>query len=292
MSKKHKMISSVITTIKNNKDGSYRTQDDRRHALIKIAKSLHELGYKLDHIRYMKPKHIHALVKYWKAHGDDPGSMKNRMSHLRWLMRKFDGKIHMVPSNDELEIPRRTYVSNQDRSVQLTSVDFEQIKDPMMCHSLKGQTLFGLRMEESIKLEPFIADAGQFLYVQKTKGNRERMIPILTFEQREWLKKAKQLVQHKSHSLIPTDTLYKTYRSRFDKACKRAGINSRHGLRHCYAQRRYKELTGWNSPVKGGPKATDMSLDQKRLDRAARLQVSLELGHSRRNIVSVYIGMT
>jgi len=49
------------------------------------------------------------------------------------------------------------------------------------------------------------------------------MIPILTLEQKEWLEKAKQLAQHKSHSLIPTDTLYKTYRSRFDKVCKRAG---------------------------------------------------------------------
>ncbi len=292
MSKKHQMISSVITTIKNNKDGSYRTQDDRRHALIKIAKDVHELGYKLDHIRYMKPKHIHALVKCWKSHGDNPGSMKNRMSHLRWLMCKFDGKIHMVPSNDELDIPRRIYISNQNKSVQLTSVDFERIKDPMMCHSLKGQTLFGLRMEESIKLEPFIADTGEFLYVQKTKGNRERMIPILTTKQREWLEAAKQLAQHNSHSLIPADTHYKTYRSRFDKACKRAGINSRHGLRHCYAQCRYKELTGWEPPVKGGPKLADMNSDQKYLDRAARLQVSLELGHSRRNILSVYIGTT
>ena len=292
MSKKHQMINSVITTIKNNKDGSYRTQDDRHHALIKVEKNLHELGYKLDHIRYMKPKHIHALVKHWKSNGDDPGSMKNRMSHLRWLMRKFDGKIHMVANNDELGIPKRTYVSNQDKSVQLTSAEIEQIKDPMMRHSLKGQALFGLRMEESIKLEPFIADAEQFLFVQKTKGNRERMIPILTSEQRAWLEEAKQLAQHKSHSLIPADTSYKTYCSRFDKACTRAGINSRHGLRHYYAQRRYKELTGWESPVKGGPKATDMSLDQRRLDRAARLQVSLELGHSRRNIVGVYIGTT
>jgi len=289
MSKKHQMVSSVIVAIKNNKDGSYRTQDDRRHALINIAETLHGLGYKLDHLRFMKPKHVHALVQVWKASGDSPGSMKNRMSHLRWLMRKFDGKIHMVPSNDVLDIPKRVYVSNRDKSVVLSEADVNQIKDPLMRHSLKGQELFGLRMEESVKLQPFIADAGQFLYVQKTKGNRERTIPILTNEQREWLDEAKRLAEHKSNSLIPAGTQYKTYRSRFDKACTRAGIHSRHGLRHLYAQRRYQELTGWEAPVKGGLRLEEMTKEQKQIDRAVRLQVSMELGHSRRNILSVYI---
>jgi site-specific recombinase XerD len=288
MSKKHKMISSVIITIKNNKDGSYRTQDDRRHSLINVAETLHALGYKLDHLRFMKPKHIYALIKQWRANGDTPGSMKNRMSHLRWLMRKFDGKIHMVPSNDELGIPKRTYVTGQDKSAILNESDLNKIKDPLMRHSLTGQALFGLRMEESIKLEPCIADAGTFLYIQKSKGNRERTIPILTNEQREWLDEAKQLAGHKSNALIPFGTSYKTYRSRFDKACKRAGIDNRHGLRHRYAQLRYKKLTGWESPVKGGLTLKQMTKEQKWVDRAARLQISAELGHSRRNILKNY----
>ncbi len=290
MSKKHQMINSVIVTIKNNKDGSYRTQDDRRHSLIQIATTLYELGYKLDHLRFMKPKHIHALVKHWSSNGDSSASMKNRMSHLRWLMQKFDGKIHMVPSNDELGIAKRVYVSNQDKSQVLTEADLGKIKDPLMQHSLKGQVLFGLRMEESIKLEPFIADAGQFLYIKKSKGNRERVIPILTQAQRDWVKEAKCLAQHKSNSLIPPNVSYKTYRSRFDKACLRAGINHRHGLRHYYAQQRYKELAGWESPVKGGPTGDQLTSLQKSIDRAVRLQVSLELGHSRSSILSHYCG--
>lgn len=292
MSKKHQMINSVIVAIKNNRDGSYRTQADRRQALIQMAEDLYSLGYKLDHLRFMKPKHIQALVAHWQAKEDTPGCMKNRMSHLRWLMRKFEDKIHMVPSNDALGIPKRTYIAKTDQSITLTEADLNQIKDPLMRHSLKGQELFGLRVETSLKLKPFIADAGQYLYIQKgwAKGGRECMVPILTQEQRDWLDEAKRLVQHQQNSLIPPSVSYKTYRYRFNQACHRAGIQHRHGLRHLYAQKRYQALTGWAPPVKGGPKKQTMTTAQKSMDHATRLQVSFELGHSRSNILGQYIG--
>jgi len=292
MSKKHQMVNSVIVAIKNNKDGAYRTQNDRRTALIDMAKTLHHLDYKLDHLRYMKPKHIHALVQHWKANGDTAGSMKNRMSHIRWLMRKFDGKIHMVPSNDDLGIPKRVYVSNEDKSRTLNEVDLNKIQDPLMQHSLKGQELFGLRVETSLKIQPYIADAGQYLFIKKgwAKGSKEGMVPIRTQAQRDWLDEAKQLVKHKNSSLIPPNMTYITYRRKFENTCKAAGIDKLHGLRHRYAQRRYKELTGWKPPVKGGPRRSEMTKDQKWQDHAARLQLSLELLHQRKNILNIYCG--
>ena len=98
---------------------------------------------------------------------------------------------------------------------------------------------------------------------RRAKGGRERRIPILTEAQRMWLEEAKQLVQYKSHSLIPADTTYKTYRKRFEQACSRAGVTHRHGLRHLYAQNRYLELTGWSSPLKGGLTRKNLSEAQK-----------------------------
>ena len=99
-------------------------------------------------------------------------------------------------------------------------------------------------MEENIKLQSGLADGGQFLPITKPKGNRERLIPLLTQIQRDWLDEVKRLVQHRDHALIPLGVNYKTYCSRFDKVCQRAGINHRHGLRYRYAQQRYQVLTG------------------------------------------------
>ncbi|GAB3112559.1 hypothetical protein GCM10027217_41860 [Pseudomaricurvus hydrocarbonicus] len=40
-----------------------------------------------------------------------------------------------------------------------------------------------------------------------------------------------------------------------------AGLSKLHGLRHAYAQERYRELTGWNAPANGGPAAVHISIE-------------------------------
>jgi hypothetical protein len=69
-----------------------------------------------------------------------------------------------------------------------------------------------------------------------------------------------------------------------------ARLSKMHGLRHAYAQERYFELTGWSCPLAGGPKSQSQSPNDRRIDKAARLTISHELGHVREQIVSIYIG--
>jgi integrase len=61
------------------------------------------------------------------------------------------------------------------------------------------------------------------------------------------------------------------------------GITS-HGLRHQYAQERYRALTGAHAPVRTG---TQIDSDR---DHAARQVVAEELGHSREGITTHYLG--
>lgn len=286
------MKSSVIIVLQHNKDGSYRSQDDRAKSLISIAQALYELGYKMESLRSMKQKHIYALLKLWREQGTvGPDAMRNRMSHIRWLMQKWN-KEGMVPSNKELKIPPRKYQDNIDKSRTISEHNIDAIKSPLMLHSLRGQQLFGLRMEESLKIKPFIADRDDTLYLHSSwcKGGRERTLPILNQMQRDWLEEDKNLVGDKNNSLIPTDTKYITYRERFRKACSRAGISRKHGLRHHYVQERYKELAGWDCPAKGGPSRMELIGDQKIVDREVRLQISTELGHGRIDVVKRYCG--
>lgn len=64
---------------------------------------------------------------------------------------------------------------------------------------------------------------------------------------------------------------------------RRDGITS-HGLRHQYANERYRELTGADSPVRGGA-PVDRDTDQ-----GARQVVAEELGHSRAAVTTHYLG--
>src|SRR5438477_623660 len=114
MSNKHQFVSSVIQILKHNRDGSRRTQQDRAKVLLDAIKTLYGHGYQLEHVRFIKRKHIEFLVQHWLAKGTvGAGTLKNRMSDMRWLMGKFN-KLNMVPTNDELNIPKRVYVTNRD----------------------------------------------------------------------------------------------------------------------------------------------------------------------------------
>jgi integrase len=64
---------------------------------------------------------------------------------------------------------------------------------------------------------------------------------------------------------------------------RKDGITS-HGLRHEYANNRYQDLTGSDSPVRGGAAVNEQT------DQAARQVVAEELGHSRESVTTHYLG--
>ena len=90
--------------------------------------------------------------------------------------------------------------------------------------------------------------------------------------------------------MIPESKSYISHRYTYDKQLRNSGIRS-HGLRHAYAQRRYKELTGWNAPIAGGPQPKELNYEQRRKDILARMILTEELGHSRTQILRAYIKM-
>ena len=76
----------------------------------------------------------------------------------------------------------------------------------------------------------------------------------------------------------------------YDRETKAIGLKNLHGLRHAYAQTRYKELTGLEAPINGGPSKKQMNFLQKNKAQLARKIISNELGHSRIAVTKVYLG--
>jgi hypothetical protein len=167
----------------------------------------------------------------------------------------------------------------------------KQIPDLFIHMSLCFQALFGLRREESIKIIPAWADRGSRLVLKDswTKGGREREIPIRTQEQRQLVDEAKALAKGKS-LVAPRYSTYRDYLKYFRYQCERVGIHAFHGHRHCYAQTRYLELTGWACPARGGIKSKRLTPKQKEIDRRAREVISREMGHGREQVTAVYLG--
>jgi len=278
------------TLCRHNREGSYGTQVRRERELTLMANELHELGYRGMNSHSLRPKHVEALVGHWLEKEVAAGTIKNRMAAFRWWARKVNRQNVVARSNDHYGIPNRLFVTNTNKAKSILEVDLAKVRDENVRMSLELQQAFGLRREEAIKFSPSYADQGDHLTLKPswTKGGKARTIPIRTQNQREVLNRARKLAGR--GSLIPSNRNYVQQLRIYEGHTLRAGLSKMHGLRHAYAQRRYEELTGWRSPAAGGPISKSLSREQRDRDREVRLIVSRELGHERRQVVSVYLG--
>lgn len=164
---------------------------------------------------------------------------------------------------------------------------------------LEGQALFSVRREESMKFTVRDAIDGNTIIIKPswTKGGIGRTVDITNDAQRQWLDNVTRLVRP-GHSLIPHDRSSKHHLNHYESQAKLMEVCKLHGLRHAYAQRRYKELTrllepsgqGFNCPIDGGKPYRSMSITEKMIDRQARQILSRQLGHSHVSITRIYLG--
>tara|TARA_R110002072_G_scaffold120572_5_gene253720 strand:- start:1642 stop:2505 length:864 start_codon:yes stop_codon:yes gene_type:complete len=273
-----------------NHDGSYATRHNRERTLTLIADQLHLLGYRNMGAQSLKPKHIDALVACWQAEALAVGTLKNRMTALRWWAEKVNKPSVIAQRNDHYGIPDRQLVTGTSKARQLGVEALERVRDTHVRMSLELQRAFGLRREEAIKFQPHYADREDHLLLKAswTKGGRARMIPIRTEAQRALLVRAHQLAGR--GSLIPLDRNYRQQLRVYERHTANAGLTRMHGLRHAYAQERYATLTGRVAPAAGGPPVATLSREERQQDHVVRAQISRELGHERIQILSVYCG--
>lgn len=121
-----------------------------------------------------------------------------------------------------------------------------------------------------------------------TKGGKNRTLSNITEKQFEVINRA-VVVQGTDKSLVPSHISWREWRDRDLRELREAiqihlGASGLHDLRAGYACERYKSLTGFDSPLLGGPRP------DKNVDREARLQIAKELGHGRVQISNAYIG--
>lgn len=270
------------------RNGAFVSRTQRRWGWRQMARELRALGYQLPGAHALKRKHVDALVTSWTAKGLAVGTIKNRMAWLRRWAESV-GKGNLLPhSNAEMGIPNRA-----PRGENLAHVTPDEAMASLpyrMQLALRLQMLFGLRVEESLKLRVAAADQGGELVMQGSwcKNGRARAIRIVSPAQRALLDEVRRACG--TGSLIPDDRSYIAYRKSFEHAVSRCGIRHMHGHRHWYAQQRYAALAGMAAPFVGGPTFGGMSAAQRAADYQARMRVSGELGHGRLYVTDTYLG--
>jgi hypothetical protein len=278
---------------------SYLTQEKRGDVLFAGFAKLRELGYRLEDVRQFKGRHMQALADAWVKEGLGTSALQNYISTFR-TFAGWIGKAGMVLRTEDYVGPekaRRTSINTEDKSWSAKGVDVDakiaevRAVDPRIAMQLELQQAFKLRPSEAMQLRPHLADRGHYLAINwGTKGGRDRVVDIATPQQRDVLDRAKALAATPSASMCDPSLTLKQAKGHYYRVVAKCGITkatgaiTSYGLRHAGANDRYKELTGEDSPVRGGG-----DVDPE-LDRHARQIIAEELGHSRQHIVTNYIG--
>ena len=277
---------------------SFATQDKRADVLYAGFKSLLALGFRMDTVMSLRGKHVEALAKDWHTRGLSASTLQNNLSIFR-TFAEWIGKAGMVRGIEHYlgsGMAARSSIAQEDKSWSGRGIDIaakiEQVrqKDARIGLQLELQFAFGLRAREAMQLRPHIADQGTYLSISHgTKGGRDRVEPIRTPEQRALLDRAKTFCATRSSSTSDPQRKLAQWKNHYYQVVRSCGITrsdgiTSHGLRHEYANERYRELSGADSPVRGGA-----TLDRE-ADHAAREVVAEELGHSRADVTTHYLG--
>ena len=272
-----------------HRENSYSTQRARRVIVGMIAQHLGDMGFKRLKAKNLKEKHAVALIERWKGEGLSTGTLKNRMGVLRWMYEKVNKTWMLAKRNADYGIENRRYQIDVNKARELTPESLAGIKSEHVRLSVEMQRAFGLRRKEAMKVRVAWADRGTYLKLEGswTKGGRERTVPIRTEAQKVLLGRVRALTGN--GSLIPPGSKYIEHLKLYENQTAAAGLEKLHGLRHAYAQERYKDITGWAAPAAGGPSSVHLTDEEKDRDRDARMEVSRELGHGREQITVVYL---
>lgn len=231
---------------------------------------------------------------------------QNYLSTVNRVMSfaRHDPAVWVSPVGD-CGIPRRSGIAVVNLAVpELLHREWCDVVDPRLRILLEVQRQFGLRFEESAKLDACTAlkDArsGWITIREGTKGGRGRQLPIQTDVQCETLVRA-AAIQRGDRSMIPESVTYREFRRNSYRIAVTHGIRY-HRERHAYTHRRYQELVGEPCPVASGIKhgqvhwtwlSAQLNITEEiamTIDMSARKIIARELGHNRPEVSHAYLG--
>jgi len=297
---------------------SNKTQTDFYDTLIRGTVELRAEGMPIRNLNELGQAHIICLMRRWIAAGQAAATITTKLSFFRKFLTLI-GKPQVIPRGAawfELLASKgidgdylvRSQVASVSKSWESHGIDVHKVvarvqkECPITALHMELQAAFGLRVMESLQIEPEISDMGTQLHVFRgTKGGKSRMVqfdsdPVVCEWQRDVLERAKVVARKhpKRRLALPKQSL-ESARNHYYQVIKTTGVTkaelgvTSHGLRHSFAARKYEQMTESRPPVESPANLLGVGVDRD-TDHHARLDISQELGHWRKDVTSAYLG--
>lgn len=285
-----------------------KAHSDRWQAFVRWCRSEDGPGY--NDARQIDRQTLEDYVAYLRQQIQQGelciATAQNRLSSVNRTLAALRGdqNVRILSPSQALGQQRSTIRmrapdgQDQEQVQRLLQVLVEQKHERVAAIVLLARTT-GMRLREAIlaDLPRLHREAKQLdrINIQEgTKGGRSGASAPRWIIANEDVKAALQLAREVSpagsRNLLHQTESYAAFVQRTVSPTReilhRHEIKGLHELRATYACKRYEHLTGYAAPVNGGH---CYHIDPD-MDRQARLQISIELGHNRIDVVSAYIG--
>jgi integrase len=270
----------IISILAANREDSYATQ--RQRAMhVKEACRIIETKFGLQKLANLGLKHVTAVVESWRLAHAGKRVLENKLSDLRWMVRKI-GKQNLLPrSNSELGIEP---AARHTRAGKIVSEEkwreiLGAVQHPVVRAQLLLARYFGLRFEETALFRPHQDVDGNRVWIKRgAKGGKPRYVVIRSEKQREALDAARA-VAVPGRGVIPVEArTFKAWADKVYEMLRAIGVGQAtdttfHDLRRTFADERMREI---------------MAARGCSREEAAKL-VARELGHGRTEVLDWYL---
>jgi site-specific recombinase XerD len=263
-------------------------------------------GQKIRGMERIEARHVieygQALAEKAEAGELAPATAQNAVRAINQVMHLASrGQWRSVSPTQDCGIGKVTTI-RRDQPAALDRDRYERARAELLKSGMERAAAIadlarelGLRSKEASLLDARAAlrqakaqAQGRISITRGSKGGRKRDVPVRTDGQRAALARAAS-VQGAARSLVPEDQSWKEWREqglRAGRELLQAHLDGQgyRDLRAAYACERFEQITGHPARCAGGP------VLEKAADDAARAEISEELGHSRLDIMSEYIG--
>ncbi|QYN02369.1 integrase domain-containing protein [Pseudomonas protegens] len=285
-----------------------KAHGDRWQAFVRWCRSDHGPGY--NDARQIDRQTLQDYVAYLRQQiqqGDlCIATAQNRLSSVNRTLAALRGdqQVRVISPSQALGQHRSNVRSrapdtqDQQQVQQLLQALVEQQHERVAAIVILAWTT-GMRLREAIladlpRLQREAKHLGRINIQEGTKGGRSGASAPRWIIANEEINTALQLAREVSpagnRNLLHQAESYAAFLQRTVLPAREIlhshGLKGFHELRAAYACKRYEHLSGFAAPVNGG----DCNRIDPDLDRQVRLQVSLELGHNRLDVMSAYIG--
>lgn len=308
----------LVAATGRRREVSNKTQTDFYDILIRGTAELRAEGMSIRNLNEIGQAHVICLLRRWIQAKQMPATITTKLSVFRKFLTLI-GKPQVIPRGSawfellstkgiDSDYLVRSQVADASKSWEANGIDVNKVIEmvkkecPITALHMELQAAFGLRVMESLQIEPEISDMGTQLHIFRgTKGGKSRMVqfdtdPTVCQWQRDVLERAKVIARKhpKRRLALPKQSL-ESARHHYYRVIAVTGVTkarlgvTSHGLRHSFAARKYEQMTASRPPVE-----TPANLMSKcvayEVDHQARLGISQELGHWRKDVTSAYLG--